>query len=131
MGQGLQAALDARLAVSNPLNTLLVSAKLAISERFRVLCHSGVRLLKKNECGLCIRCRERFSMKSVGLSETFHGLLDMEFMHLYKPELKLWRGSDPYFGRWVKECGWTGMVLFAPVRPYNSNRSAVWIFAGT
>lgn len=35
-------------------------------------------------------------MKSCGLSETFRGLLDMEFVHLYKPELKLWRGSDPH-----------------------------------
>lgn len=36
-------------------------------------------------------------MKFVGLSETNRGLLDMEFEHLYKPELKLWRGSDPHF----------------------------------
>ena len=37
-----------------------------------------------------------FQMKFVGLSETRRGLLDMEFVHLYKPELKLWRGSDPH-----------------------------------
>jgi hypothetical protein len=43
-------------------------------------------------------------MKSVGLSETFHGLLDMEFVHLYKPELKSWRGLDLAERRWVEEC---------------------------
>ncbi len=50
----------------------------------------------------------RFEMKFAGLSETCRGLLDMEFVHLYKPELKLWRGADRHLQALGRRVGMDG-----------------------
>ena len=84
------------MAVVGGLRIRLVSAKLAYCPAFGLLCHSGVSHGKQIGVDPDLRRSVRFEMKFAGLSETRPGLLDMEFEHLYKPELKLWRGSDPH-----------------------------------